>query len=40
MKVLIAAQGYFPAKAYVYEGNCFDNIRLNEFVQNLQYILV
>lgn len=25
---------------HVYEGNCFDNIRLNEFVQNLQYILV
>ena len=25
---------------HVYEGNCFDNIRLNEFVQNLQYIVV
>ena len=25
---------------HVYKGNCFDNIRLNEFVQNLQYILV
>ena len=25
---------------YVYEGNCFDNIRLNEFIQNLQYMLV
>lgn len=25
---------------HVYEGNCFDNIRLNEFVQNLQYMLV
>ena len=25
---------------HVYEGNCFDNISLNEFVQNLQYILV